>query len=86
MFWKTEPYGQVLSTDALVIQIARAAPWHSALTQGGTVLNILGKPAKFYIHMMAASTMTELWQQHNPYQDLEGPEVDSKFPQIKENI
>lgn len=54
--------------------------------RGATALNSLGKPAKFYIPMMAASSMTELWQQHKPCQDLEGPEVDWKFPQIKKNI
>lgn len=70
----------------LIIQTSRAASWPSTVTQGATAFNSLGKTARFCIHVMAASSRTELRQLHKPCQDLEGPEVDLKFPQIKKNI
>lgn len=50
----------------IVIQCARAAPGHSAVLQAGYNTQQLGEP-KLYIHLMAVSSVTELWQQHKSH-------------------
>lgn len=62
----------------IVFQCARSPPGHSAVTQDSYNTQWFGE-SRLYIHMMAVSSVTELWQRYKSCQDLEGPKVQLKF-------